>query len=158
MKKIIHNIEYVLQLRNAGIWRAKGLYTKIKKGHARLRDLDEMAQAARCSLVFLTSGGKYDYHGTLDTLQAITASIRHHRLNQHDLARMMGNKDAYAINRDIRNRTISVNKLLRMADILNIELFEMLCDGEYTPAPMEIPGRQAPRDVIIRDLCLMGWL
>lgn len=155
--RLVDNLAYVMRLRNAGVWRTHNAYTKIMKGKMRLRDFEEMARAAKCSLVFLTSGGRYDYHGDLTTAQAIDASIRHKGLDKHDVARTMGDKDAYTIFKNIQNGTITIAKLLKLADIIGTPLHEMLCDGEHETAPQEIPGRTASPRVINRDLYKMGW-
>lgn len=151
------DIRYVLRLRNAGVWRSNNLPTRIKKGYLKLKDLEDMSQAARCSIVFLTSGGRYDYHGEKDVAEAVEASIRHKGLDIHDVARIMGKRNAYTLTRGLKECTISVRTLLNLAKTINMPLHEMLCDGEQEPAPMEIPGREASPRVINRNFRRMGW-
>lgn len=154
---LIDNIKYVLRLRNAGVWRADKLHTRIKRGYVKLKDLEEMAQAARCSLVFLASGGRYDYHGEMTAAEAVETSIRHKGLNIHDVARAMGKRNAYTILRELRENTISVRHLVQLAETAGMPLHEMLCDGEQEPAPPEIPGREASPRVINSNFRRMGW-
>ena len=149
---------YVMRLRNAGVWRAKNAASRITKGKMKLSELETMADAAKCSLVFLTSGGRHDYQGELTTLQAIDASIRHKGLDKHDVARSMGLRNAYGLYSEIRDSSVSVARLLRIAEILEMPLYEMLCDSEQVEAPREIPGREASPRVINRDLYRMGWM
>lgn len=156
--KLVEDMLYVIRLRNAGVWRMKNAASRIKKGNMRLRDLEAMAQAARCSLVFLTSGSRYDYQGALTVEQAVDASIRHKGLDKHDVARQLGVQTAYPIFARIRDGSVSVATLLRIAHAIGMPLYEMLCDSEHEKAPEEIPGRVASPRVINRDLYRMGWL
>lgn len=156
--QLADNLLYVMRLRRAGSWRAKNAASRIRKGKMRLRDLEEMAHAAGCSLVFLVSGGRYDYHGELTTAEAIDASIRHKGLDRHEVARSLGLQNAYGMAQTIRDGTVTVRRLTEIAEKTGIPLHEMLCDGEQEKAPEEIPGRQASPRVINRDLYKMGWL
>lgn len=136
--------------------RANGFAARIKKGEAKLSHLWGLKNLARCSIVYLTSGGNYEESSNLTARMGVQKSIEHAGYDKHDFARKMGYKDFYYVASMLEKGTIPVKVLLRFASELKMEIWELLCDGEcYELNYPNLPPSHWDQMV---ELNIMGWL
>lgn len=154
--RLVNDIWQALSKRVEWPWVTKGLAIRIRNGKTRLNDLERMAYGARCSLVYLTSGGCHEDTSRLSVRAAVQKSIEHAGHDKHDFARSLGFRDFNYVASMLENGKIPVRTLLTMAERLHMELWQMLCDGEYIDAA---PPARAPSqwDHLV-ELNVMGWL
>lgn len=153
---IEQTIRRALLIAGRGCRRAWGLDMRIRRGETRLNDIRDLAIFARCSLVFLLSGGDHEACNELQPVDAITKSIEHRGMDKHDFARRLGFQDFAYLRKQIVNGTVKVSMLKKMADALTMPIWQMLCDSEsistndpeYTPTEWD--------QLVEKNL--MGWL
>lgn len=154
--QLANDLKRALGRKRAGAWKAAGYAVKIRTGRAKLYDLESLAREAKCSLVYLTSGGEYGVREEMRPVDAVTASIIHAGLDKHDFARSMGFRDYSYVATMLRERTIPVRTLMRFADALGLKIWELLSDSECVS--MEYESRIPTQWDQLVELNLMGWL
>lgn len=150
------DIRRALTIQCAGRWRARRLEWRIRRGEVRLSDIERLAEIAKCSLVFLTSGGRYEADNDLPVVENITNCIMHCGLDKHDFARSLGFRDYKYLRWQIVRGVVKASLLIRMADALKVDVWYMLCDGEQKETNIDnLTPTQWDQLV---ELNLMGWL
>lgn len=158
--KLANDVKRALARRKVGTWRANTLATEIRTGKIKLTRLRGLSVIAKCSLVYLTSGGAYEAREPLKPKEAVTKSIEHAGYDKHDFARKMGYKDYAYVAALLSSEMLPVRALIKFAEELNMEVWELLCDSECYPITYnETPQRENPSewDQMV-ELNLMGWL
>lgn len=154
--RLANNIRRALTIQCAGRWRANRLEWRIRRGEVRLSDLERLAETAKCSLVFLTSGGRHEADNDLPVAENITNCIMHKGLDKHDFARSLGFRDYKYLRWQIARGKVHASMLIRMAEALKVDVWYMLCDGmEKDPGIDDLVPTQWEQLV---ELNLMGWL
>lgn len=154
--KLANDIKRALGRRCAGPWRAAMCAVDIKTGKMKLRDLIGLSKLAKCSVTYLTSGGNYDAKVPMSPKEAVLKSIMHAGHDKHDFARMMGFRDYSYVNAMLQNEKIPVRLLMRFAEALHLEIWELMCDSECYKVDYDslVPTQW---DQMV-ELNIMGWL
>lgn len=154
--QLANDLKRALGKRRAGPWKANNYAMGIKTGRIRLKNLFYLAKEGNCSLVYLTSGGCYEAANNLTPKEAVIKSAMHKGYDKHDFARMLGYQNFSYLARLLDNGTLPVKILMKIAETLDMEVWELLCDGEYTYIdPLELKPTEWDQLV---ELNLMGWL
>lgn len=154
--QLANDLKRALGRKRAGAWKAAGYATGIRRGVTKLRNLMYLAGQAKCSMTFLTSGGNYEEREPMAIRDAVLKSIMHGGYDKHDFARMMGYRDYNYVAAMLANGSIPVKVLMKFADTLHIEIWELFCDSECDRIDYDslVPS-EWDRDV---ELNIMGWL
>lgn len=154
--RLANDIKRALGRRRAGPWRANGYAVGIRKGFVKLNSLTHLAREAKCSLVYLVSGGNFEEDGPTDVRDAVLKSIMHGGYEKHDFARKMGYRDYNYVAAMLRDGTVPVKVLMKFAETLHLEIWELFCDSECHKVDYD-SGVPTQWDQMV-ELNLMGWL
>ncbi len=154
--QLANDLKRALGKRKAGPWKANGYAVSIKQGKAKLSGLIHLAKEASCSLTYLTSGGNFEAKEDLKPRDAVLRSITHKGYDKHDFGRMLGFPNFNRLSQMLENGTLPVKVLMKIADTLEMEVWEVLCDNEYTEVDL-FSSTPSDWDQMV-ELNLMGWL
>ena len=125
--QLANDLKRALGKRKAFPYKANGYAVGIKQGKIRLLHLRLLAEQAKCSLTYLTSGGCYEAKEDLPPKEAIRRSIMHKGYDKHDFARKLGYRNFTYLSSMLEHETIPVKILMKMAEALEMEARTVTC-------------------------------